>query len=120
MPRQHHLLLVHDDAAQAYAQARLLSRHGFRTSVALSEAAALAAQENDPADAVILDQGAPDLSGATLATKFRARWPDLIIAAIVGSDAVKVCDVTLVKPVDPEVLVENLRRLLARLAVLSA
>lgn len=115
MSQPHHLMLIDADAAEAYAWARVLGRHGFRVSVVTDGPAAIARQASDPAKAVIVDVLTADLSA--LAATLRRQTPGLIIVAIAGPQETGTADLTLLKPLDANDLVANLRPLLERSAV---
>lgn len=98
---------------------------GYSVIVAHDGPAALEHARQQPIDAVVLDLEMPGMSGVEVARQLRRDWPAAtlpIIAATGHSGAAHRaaaheagCDALLVKPYDPDALLETLRRLLAAL-----
>jgi PAS domain S-box-containing protein len=115
-----HLLIVDDNADAAETLADVLRAEGFPVSVAFDGAAALSAFDEIHPAVVLLDLGLPDMNGIAVARQMRSRphGKAIQIIAVTGwgqeqdrehSRAAGV-DLHLVKPVDPEALLETLAR----------
>lgn len=108
------LLLVEDDARVSSVMQSVLRRHGYQVALAEEGRQALA-QPPDSYDMVLLDLGLPDVDGAQLCTRLRARTDAPIIAVTARSELSSMvavlgqgADDYLVKPFD-------LRELIARI-----
>ncbi|NLD67681.1 MAG: response regulator [Limnobacter sp.] len=115
------ILVVDDNADAADSLALILELEGFRTRAVYDGRAALSAIVEDPPTAVLLDIGLPDLDGLEVARQARERLPRahrLLIVALSGHGRAQDlaaarsagCDEHLVKPVDPDVVLELLRQ----------
>jgi PAS domain S-box-containing protein len=116
------VLVVDDEPALATLVARLLQRHGYRTTVGNGANEALRLWRDDPEgfDLLVTDHIMPGLTGLDLANQLRASRPDLPVVLITGygstvpdlqADA-RTAVVT--KPLDSRLLAETVQRLLAR------
>ena len=72
-------LVVEDDPGIAHSMARGLSGAGYDVRVVASGSAALAADEADEADVVLLDLGLPDVDGLEVCRRLRLRSDAAII-----------------------------------------
>jgi CheY-like chemotaxis protein len=114
------ILVVDDDPDTADSMAILLRLYAYDVQVAKDGATALRALLEGQPDVVLLDIGLPKLDGWQLAREIRSRCngkrPLLIAISGYGmpSDQVRSreagIDLHLVKPVEPEVLQQVLRR----------
>jgi DNA-binding response OmpR family regulator len=113
------VLVVDDNADAADSLALVLGVHGFTARVAYSGPDALAVATADPPDVVLFDIGMPGMDGWELARRLRAASTVRLLVAVTGygtegdrmaSNEAGV-DLHFVKPVEPDVLVESLRRI---------
>ena len=115
------ILIVDDNADAADSLALILDLEGFRTRAVYDGRSALAAIAEDAPNAVLLDIGLPDLDGFEVARQARACMPQarrLLIVALSGHGRAQDreaarsagCDEHLVKPVDPEIVLDLLRQ----------
>jgi two-component system KDP operon response regulator KdpE len=118
------ILLVDDDVSIQRAVAPLLRSRGYRVDVVGTGAEAVAAVEGSRApDLVVLDLGLPDLEGAEVCRRMRARTraPIIVLSARSG-EAEKVAvleigaDDYVTKPFGPDELVARIRVALRRVA----
>lgn len=116
------LVVEDDDHVRAALQAMLAG--DFAVVAAADGAEALRMVGNDRFDAVVLDKGLPDMDGYQFTREIRSRFApqDLPVLVITGEDDPEVeteglragADDWLAKPVDLEVFVARLQRLVAR------
>ena len=114
------VLIVEDDADTADTMAVLLRLYAYEVLVASDGATALRLTLQAQPDVVLLDIGLPRLDGWQLAKQLRSQGngkrPLLIAVSGYGMPADQVrseeagIDLHLVKPVDPEILQQVLRR----------
>jgi DNA-binding response OmpR family regulator len=114
------VLVVEDDADTAASMAMLLQLYMHDVQLAKDGAAALRAVQEGQPDVVLLDIGLPKLDGWQLAKEIRGhsrdKRPFLIAISGYGSQSDQMrsqeagIDLHLVKPVEPEVLQQILRR----------
>lgn len=115
------LLIVDDDLDVLSAHARFLRVEGFEVSVASDAASAWGRLSEDAFDLMITDLKMPGSDGLELTQWVRESLPDLPVFLISGMasmpDVVGAMQLGAVdfleKPVDPEVLVEKIRAILA-------
>jgi len=116
------VLLIDDNAIQAATRQAILRRAGFSVIATLDPTRALEQfhQSNFPAAicAVITDHIMPGMTGAEFVRALRTTHPDLPIMVISGLEEAEPeydgLDVRfLLKPLQPELLLANLRGLLA-------
>ena len=113
-------VLVVDDEAQVRAlTGETLELLGYRVLQADSGPAALALLEHETPDLMLFDYAMPGMSGAELATRVRARWPDMPIVFASGhadtaavETAVGGQATILRKPFDMETLAQTIAGLL--------
>ena len=112
------LILVVDDNPITLRVARaVLQGEGWSVRTALDAAGAEAAFDAERPDAVLVDLALPDIDGATLARRLRARGagvPLFAYSALIGTlgeeqDGERLFDAQLPKPISPRALVEALR-----------
>lgn len=115
---QRHILVVEDEPLIAMVFEDTLLGSGFRVTVTGDGIEALAADEADPADAVVTDLRMPGMGGRDLILRLRDRRPDLPILVVSGWLA-EAGDLTedrstafLLKPVSPQVLAARVAELL--------
>jgi two-component system, OmpR family, KDP operon response regulator KdpE len=120
-PRPGLLVLVIDDHADGrVVLSELLGLHGYRSVAAATGEAGLLAFAAEAPDAVILDLGLPDVSGALVAARLRQR-SDVPIIAYTGfvdpwrhaRARTAGCDAVLVKPTEIAAVVRVLEQVLA-------
>lgn len=114
------VLIVDDEPDAADSMAVLLSLEGYDVKTAHSGSTALAHLPSFAPEAVLLDIGLPDVSGYDVAAQIRRARPDepILLIATSGYGSQEDLDRSksvgfdhhLVKPVDPEVLLDLLRR----------
>lgn len=114
------VLVVDDDRDTADSTAAVLDAYGYPARVAYSGSAALAAAAADPPDVVLLDLAMPGMAGWELARRLRdltpGRHPLLVTVTGYGAEGERRASVAagvarhFVKPVEPAVLVDVLRR----------
>jgi CheY-like chemotaxis protein len=117
-PAQRRILLVDDNQDAALSLQALLELEGHRVTLAFTGRSALDDAARLDADAVILDIGLPDVSGYDVARSLRAErgLPAPLLIALTGygreQDVRRVreagFDHHLVKPADPQLLLEIL------------
>jgi len=116
------VLIVEDEAYVAESLVALLSRRGFfATAVGTGEAAL----EQPPSDVVIADLKLPGMSGVELLRTLKERDRSLPVLLLTGHgtirDAVEAMRAGahdfLTKPVEPDVIVERLRKAVERRAI---
>jgi len=128
-----HLLLVEDHADTAHVMARMLRRSGFHVTVAVSIAQGLAetAAAHETVDAngrthpirlVVSDLGLPDGSGTELMRELSEKYhlPGIALSGFGMEDDMRRSEMAgfwrhLTKPVDFELLLANIREVLAQL-----
>jgi two-component system response regulator MprA len=119
------VLAVEDDPAVSASLERALRLEGYTVELCAGGYHALGRQHDDPADAVVLDLGLPDLDGLEVCRRLRSagdRTPILMLTArdavserVAGLDAG--ADDYLVKPFALDELLARLRALLRRFDV---
>lgn len=123
------VLLIDDNAIQAATRQAILRRAGYYVIPALNPRRALDHfQDRDfPADisAVITDHIMPGMTGAEFVRELRKTHPDLPIMVISGLEEAQneyagMNVRFLVKPLPPDLLLSNLRELLAQVAAGAA
>jgi len=122
--RSGRILVVDDNVDAAETLALLLRCAGYEVRTAGEAETALTLAETFPPEVAVLDIGLPGMDGYELAIKLRAqlRNPDLKLVALTGygreSDLERALnsgfDVHLVKPANPERLLDEIARLLAK------
>jgi PAS domain S-box-containing protein len=124
----HTVLVVEDDPAMRYANARTIRAGGFKTLEVGSGAEALALAREQTISAVVLDVHLPDINGYAVCRELRADprtmlLPVIHLTAAYTQDEDKVtglnagADAYLVHPAEPAVLLATLQALIrARLA----
>ena len=121
--RQHTILVVEDEPAKRYVTTKLLQNAGFKTLETASGTEALVLA--DAVAAVVLDVHLPDVNGVEVCAKLKgrestARLPVVLTSAVYVDDLHRDAglatgaDAYLVAPLDPEVLVSTLERLIGR------
>src|SRR6187455_2502282 len=115
------ILLVDDEPSIQQAISTLLRSHGYAVTVAGTGIDALEFFERDRPSLVILDLGLPDLDGATVCERLRARTDVPILVLSVKSDErnkVRALDAGaddyVTKPFGPEELLARIRAALRR------
>ena len=78
------VLVVDDEAMVRTVLRRLLSLRGHKVTEADSGAAGLSCLESDTFDAIITDQGMPQMKGREFAARVREKRPDLPIILLTG------------------------------------
>jgi CheY-like chemotaxis protein len=123
--RERHILIVDDypDALEIWAL--FLRLRGYRVSTAADGATALAEAEQSLPDLIVLDLELPGISGFEAARRLRrnAATQDIPLIAATGYSHQRQLamardagfDQIVVKPVDPDSLVEEIERLLDRM-----
>lgn len=111
------VLIVDDEQDFALATAKMISNSGFENSVAVTLAAARSALADEQPDIVLLDINLPDGSGLDLIesldedddTRVIVMTGEPTVDVAIDSLRARVADF-LVKPVDPEQLIQTLQR----------
>jgi EAL domain-containing protein (putative c-di-GMP-specific phosphodiesterase class I) len=112
------VLVVDDEPAVARTTERVLSRRGFRITVAGGGREAIAKAEAAPFDAIVSDLGMPDVDGRALLRAIRAKDLDVPFVFLTGQpDLESAIDAVeygafryLVKPVPPDELTSVVSR----------
>lgn len=109
------IVLVEDDASVAEGLKMLLEAEGIEVNrVGLGREAEAAVAATDP-DVVVLDLGLPDVDGAEVLARLRARWPALPVLVSTGHGDERIADGDrighLYKPYSIEELLAALREL---------
>jgi signal transduction histidine kinase/ActR/RegA family two-component response regulator len=84
--RRRRVLVVDDDADNAWMMAEVLGDEGYEVRVAHNGAEALIFWDEQPFDAALLDALMPDMSGWELAAALRKRSPQVLLAMVTGAD----------------------------------
>ncbi|MCL6503114.1 MAG: response regulator [Pirellulales bacterium] len=115
------VLIVDDDRDLCASLADVLADRGYRVAVAHHHRQALAALDDRPFHALILDMKLPQGNGLTVFREARARQPELRVVLITGfrtemqhliEFALKEsADTVCYKPIDLEELLEHLRKM---------
>ena len=116
------ILIVDDSAVVRSLHSYILRSHGFQTVLADSGFAALEALGRDACDLAIVDVNMPRMDGLTLTRHIRAAQATSALPVIIVSSECDDGDVSrglqaganiyVVKPTEPETLVEHVRMLL--------
>ena len=115
------VLLVDDEVNILKSLARLLGRESVRIFTAANADEARAVLEREAVQLVLSDQRIPGMSGVTLLSEIRERWPEVIRILLTGYtemgvavDAINRCEVfrLLTKPWDDEELLATVRQAL--------
>jgi DNA-binding response OmpR family regulator len=112
------VLLVEDDRVVVRVLEVNLRAAGFDVASASTGAAAVAAARTTAFAAIVCDLGLPDLSGAALVSALRDAAGGAPIVVVSGADPdapsgggyASAVEAVLRKPVEPDVIVETLRR----------
>ncbi len=118
--RRPHILIVDDRATNRELLEAILEAEGFRTSLAASGKAALAAVASDPPDALLLDVAMPEMDGFEVCRRLHEAIHTALIPVIFvtaqANDKASVCHGLglgasdyITKPFDPEELIARLR-----------
>lgn len=115
------ILVVEDDAPTRAYVTRALEHGGFVVAAEAAAAPALATLDEAPWSALLVDIGLPGASGFDLVREARRRRPDVPIALMTADASVEVAvralrsevDDFLTKPIAPDDLVAQVRRLVA-------
>lgn len=78
------IVFVEDDELVAEGVVALLEEEGFEVTLVNLGEGAVAAIEQAPPDAVVLDLGLPDIPGDEVFRRIRARWPELPVVFSTG------------------------------------
>ena len=113
-----HVLIVDDEPAVARGSQRILSRHGFRVTVAHSGREAIETTRGTAFDAIVSDLRMPDVDGCALLRAIRAENLDVPFVFLTGSpdiaSAIQAVEYGafryLVKPASSEELVDVVTR----------
>jgi DNA-binding response OmpR family regulator len=112
------LLCIDDDETQVLMQRELLNSKGYDVVVATGGHDGLAAFNNFHIDLVVVDYRMPDLDGASVARKMKAKNPKVPIVMFTGVDDIAAgelaaIDVLVKKGESPVALSNEVQRLLA-------
>lgn len=116
---QRHILVVEDEPLIAMVFEDTLLDSGFRVTVTGDGREALAADETDPADAVVTDLRMPGMGGRELILRLRERRPGLPVLVVSGwpAEAGNLSEdkstAFLLKPVSPGTLAAQVAKLLS-------
>ena len=116
------VLVVDDEPAMRKLLSAMLKDSAIDCDTAANGEEALRVLAKEEVSAVLADLHMPCLSGMQLLTQVRPRYPGLAFIVVTGEDDVKVgieamkngADDYLVKPLQPEVVLESLRRALEK------
>jgi CheY-like chemotaxis protein len=111
------VLVADDNREFAELLRALLEDAGYEAVTAYSGLAAIAAVEQQPVDAAVLDVLIPEISGDAVAARLRQLQPGLKIALMTGADGAFAAGTgfpVLRKPFTKEQLLETVERLLGR------
>lgn len=122
-----HILIVEDEAAIADTLLYALQAEGFATTWVPLAGEALALQERQPADLLILDVGLPDISGFEACKRLR-RFSEVPVIFLTARDAeidrvvgLEIgADDYVVKPFSPREVAARVKAILKRMAPRSA
>ncbi|MBF3243593.1 response regulator, partial [Pseudomonas aeruginosa] len=118
-----HILIVEDEAAIADTLLYALQAEGFATTWVTLAGEALALQERQPADLLILDVGLPDISGFEACKRLR-RFSEVPVIFLTARDAeidrvvgLEIgADDYVVKPFSPREVAARVKAILKRMA----
>ncbi|MCB2226614.1 MAG: response regulator [Desulfarculaceae bacterium] len=79
-----HVLCIDDDEVARESSEVLLTRWGYRVSLAVSGEAGLEALEQDPPDLILVDLQMPGIDGLEVLERVRETHPDIICIMITG------------------------------------
>ena len=115
------ILFVDDENSVRELCVRILTEADYRVSAARNGLEALEQLYRSCPDLLITDSSMPQFGGSALIQEARARFPDLPVLRISGSDGISGVRerlpadvVTLAKPFDPDDLLEAVARLIPR------
>jgi two-component system, NarL family, nitrate/nitrite response regulator NarL len=124
---RHPVLIVDEDEQYCAFVTNHLSRAGYASHRVSTAADAIAAAQEDPPAAVLLEVSLPETCGYEICHELRQRHGDGLPIVFVSGDRTTSADRVagllvgaddyLLKPTDPDELVARLRRLVARAAV---
>ena len=114
------VLIVDDDAAVRKTLSTILSLEGYVVETRENGKQALKAAEEEVFDVALIDIQLPDVKGVDLLAKLKAKRPAMIRIIITGypsvDNAIKAlnegADGYVLKPFDPQQLLETIRKLL--------
>lgn len=120
--RRGHILIVEDDVPTARFLVKALERVGYTAASVGDAVAAERHLEEADVDAVVIDIGLPGPSGFDLVREMKAARPTLPIALMTADASMDVAiralrsevDDFLAKPIEPQALVQQVDRLVAR------
>ncbi len=118
----HSILVVDDERDSRQSLSELLSSRGYAVTTALDGHQALTAVEENETDLVILDLNMPDMTGLSVLREVQRRKPDLpVITMSAYASKEKKLELLqegaryfLPKPIDVDVLLEEISRILDR------
>jgi response regulator RpfG family c-di-GMP phosphodiesterase len=110
------LLIVDDEDAPRKVLAVMLEQSGFVCTTLSSAAEVFTVLQEQPMDAVIADLNMPGISGMTLLTEIRQRYPNLVFLMATGVDDVRLAvqamrqgaDDYLIKPLQVDLILVSL------------
>jgi CheY-like chemotaxis protein len=111
------VLCVDDEAVGLHVRRLLLERAGYQVLTASDGPSGISLFEQHPVQAVVLDYSMPGMSGGEVASRMRARKPEvpiLLLSAYVGlpEEITGVVDVYMTKAEGAPVLLERLSHML--------
>lgn len=114
------ILVVDDEAGYREVLAKMLTKAGYRVITAADGNEALTLLENSHFDLIITDVFMPNLNGYALAARIRAKdsnTPIILISGYLshdtGKDLLGGSTEYIAKPVDPELMIATVQRLLS-------
>lgn len=118
------ILIIDDEDTLRHTLARILQRTGFQTVTASSGNQSLQLLAQQHFDLVYLDIRLPDMNGMEVLRRIHAAWPELPVILFTGQpDLHSALEALrqgaadyLLKPLDPETLLERTRAILVRQA----
>lgn len=112
------VLCVDDETTPLILRKLVLERAEFRVLTASSGHQALEILNESPVDMVVCDHLMPDITGAALAARVKARWPQLPFLLLSGVNEIppgaEVADAFMSKLDGPDAMVDKVRSLLGR------
>ena len=110
------VLCIDDENVPLALRKLVLERADFRVVTASSAEQALAILDNNEVDAIVCDHLMPQMTGAALAAKVKARWPKLPFLLLSGVNEIpagaEIADGFMSKLDGPDAMVDKVRSLL--------
>jgi len=110
------VLCIDDETTPLTLRKLVLERANFRVMTASNGEQALQILDHNPIDVVVCDHLMPEMTGAALAAKVKARWPQLPFLLLSGVNEIppgaEVADAFMSKLEGPDAMVDKVRSLI--------